>query len=73
VAAFAEAGYAWPKGRAVALRDLRGDVGVGLMVGRNRLTTSRRVARFDLAYALAPVAGRSRWLFSAGLEAGFLN
>jgi hypothetical protein len=73
LAAFAEAGYAWPAGRAVALRDLRGDVGVGLMVGRNRLTTSRRVARFDFAYALAPVPGRSRWLLSAGLEAGFLN
>jgi hypothetical protein len=73
VAAFVDAGYAWPDGRPVALRDLRGNLGLALLVGRNRLTTSRRAARFDLTYALAPVAGRSRWLFSAGLEAGFLN
>jgi hypothetical protein len=73
LAGFAEAGYAWPEARPVALRDLRGDVGVGLLIGRNRLTTSRRGIRFDLAYAFNPPTGRGHWLFSAGLEARFLN
>lgn len=73
LASFAEAGYAWPDGQRVSLRDLRGDVGMGVLIGRNRLTTSRRAIRFDLAYAFNPPPRRSRWLFSMGLEAGFLN
>jgi hypothetical protein len=73
LAAFAEAGYAWPELRPVALRDLRGDAGLGLLIGRNRLTTSRRAIRFDLAYAFNPPPGRGHWLLSAGLEARFLN
>jgi hypothetical protein len=73
LAAFAEAGYAWPEPRPVALHDLRGDVGLGLLIGRNRLTTTRRAIRVDVAYAFDPPAGRGRWLLSLGLEAGFLN
>ena len=67
---FADAGYAWPTGTKIAFHDLRADVGVGLLVGKNRLSTSRPGVRFDLAYALHPVAGRSRWLFSVGSRIG---
>jgi hypothetical protein len=73
VAAFAEAGYAWPAGRGVTLRDLRADVGISLLVGRNRLTTSQRATRIDLAYAFNPAPGRGRWLLSFGIQPGFLN
>ena len=71
LAAFAETGYAWPEGSRVAVRDLRGDVGVGLMIGRNRLTT--RPLRLDLAYALDPPPGRGRWQLSVGVQASFVD
>ncbi len=67
---FADAGYAWPRPVRMSLSDLRGDVGVGLLIGRNRLSASRPGVRFDLAYALHPVVGRSRWLFSVGSQIG---
>jgi hypothetical protein len=70
-AAFVDSGYAWPAGQALSLRDLRTNVGVGLLVGRNRLTTTRAGVRFDLAYAFEPAAGRSRFVFSAGSQVGF--
>lgn len=73
LAAFTSGGYAWPEGRAVALRDLRGDVGVALLVGRNRLTANRPGVRFDLAYAFNPAPGRGRWLLSVGSSFGFLD
>ena len=73
VAAFAAAGYAWPEGREVALRDLRGDVGLALLVGRNRLTTSQPGVRIDLAYAFNPAPGRGRWLLSIGSQFAFLE
>ena len=71
LAAFAEAGYAWPRGTPVALRDLRADVGLGLMVGRNRLTS--RPLRIDLAYAFNPPPGRSRWQVSMGVQVAFVD
>ncbi len=67
---FADAGYAWPRGTKMAFNDLRADVGIGLLLGRNRLSATRPGVRFDLAYALHPVAGRSRWLFSVGSRVG---
>jgi len=67
---FADAGYAWPRPVKLSLSDLRADVGVGLLIGRNRLSATRPGVRFDLAYALHPVAGRSRWLFSVGSQIG---
>ncbi len=70
-AAFADAGYVWPDGSPMALRDLRSDVGFSLLVGGNRVASSSPGVRFDLAYALDPVPGRSRWLFSAGSRVGF--
>lgn len=73
LAAFATGGYAWPETRPVALRDLRGDVGLALLVGRNRLTTSQPGMRFDLAYAFNPAPGRGRWLLSVGSSFGFLD
>jgi hypothetical protein len=70
-AAFFDSGYAWPDGRPIALDDLRSDVGVSLLLGANRVSASRPGVRFDFAYALDPVEGRGRWLFSAGSQVGF--
>lgn len=71
VSAFVDSGFAWPSGQSVDLGDLRTDVGVGLLVGRNRLSSSQPALRFDLAYALEPVAGHGRWLFSTGSDIEF--
>lgn len=71
VAAFAETGYAWPRGAPVARRDLRSDAGIGLMIGRNRLTA--RPIRIDLAYAFDPAPGRGRWLLSVGSPTTFVD
>jgi hypothetical protein len=73
LAVFADAGYAWPEGRRLAARDLRTNVGIGLLVGRNRLSSTRRMLRVDLAYAFDPVPGRSRWLLSVGSQGAFLE
>jgi len=48
---FADAGYAWPPGEAVDLRDLYSDGGLGLRVYNTRAATSR-VSRIDLAFRL---------------------
>jgi hemolysin activation/secretion protein len=71
VAGFVDSGYAWPEGTKVALHDLRSDVGVSLLLGANRVSSSRPGVRFDLAYALHPIPGRSPWLLSAGSRVGF--
>jgi len=71
LAVFGEAGYAWPERRPVALRELRSDLGLGLMVGRNRL--SGRPLRVDLAYAFNPPPGRPRWQVSAGVQFSFVD
>ena len=73
LALFADVGYAWPDGRRAALKDLRKDVGIGLLVGRNRLSSTRRMLRIDLAYAFDPVPGRGRWLLSVGSQGAFLE
>lgn len=68
VAGFVDSGYVWPEGRAVDLADLRTGVGVSLLVGSHRLA-SRGGVRFDLGYALDPVAGADgrpkRWVGAA--------
>lgn len=71
VAGFVDSGFAWPEGTKVAIKDLRSDIGVSLLLGTNRMSASRPGVRFDLAYALHPVEGRSPWLFSAGSSVGF--
>jgi len=71
LAAFGEMGYAWQRGTAVNLRDLRSDVGLGVMIGRNRLTS--RPLRMDLAYAFNPPPGRSRWQLSMGVQLSFVE
>jgi hypothetical protein len=63
-AVFFDTGYAWPEGRSVRLGDLKSDVGVSLLVGRNRISSTTPGFRFDLAYALNPIEGRGRWLLS---------
>jgi hypothetical protein len=73
VAAFAAAGHAWPEGRDVALRDLRGDVGLSLLIGRNRLAGNQPGVRVDLAYAFNPAPGRGRWLVSIGSSFAFVE
>ena len=55
----------------VILHELRTDVGLGLMVGRNRL--SGRPLRVDLAYAFNPPPGRPRWQVSAGVQFSFVE
>jgi hypothetical protein len=70
LAGFVDAGFVWPEGESLALGDMRTDLGISLLIGRNRFS-SRRGLRLDLAYALQPVPGRSRWLFSAGSRIGF--
>jgi hemolysin activation/secretion protein len=64
LAAFFDTGYAWQEGQSLRLRDLKSNAGVSLLVGRNRLSSTTPGFRLDLAYALNPVEGRSRWLFS---------
>jgi outer membrane protein assembly factor BamA len=68
---FFDSGYAWPAGARIALKDLRSDVGVSLLLGANRVSASRPGVRIDLAYALNPIEGRSAWLLSAGSQIGF--
>ena len=68
VAAFVDSGFVWPAGRPVDLGDLRTGAGVSLLVGSHRLA-SRGGVRFDLGYALDPVAGPDgrpkRWVGAA--------
>jgi outer membrane protein assembly factor BamA len=71
VAAFFDSGFAWPDGQPVSIGDLRSDVGMSVLLGANRVSASRPGVRFDLAYALDPIEGRGRWLFSAGSQLGF--
>jgi hypothetical protein len=70
VAAFLDTGYAWPEGEKMMLRDLKSDVGVSLLLGRNRIAATTPGLRLDLAYALHPIAGVDRWLFSIGSAIG---
>ena len=65
-AAFVDSGLAWPAERSIRLGDLKSDVGVSLLLGRARLSSTTPGIRFDLAYALNPIPERSRWLFSVG-------
>lgn len=71
LACFIDSGFAWPEGSPMALKDLRSDVGVSLLLGANRVSATRPGVRVDLAYALNPIAGRSSWLLSAGSQIGF--
>ncbi len=68
-AVFFDTGFAWPEGHSINLGDLKSDVGVSLLLGRNKLAATG--VRLDLAYALHPIEGRSRWLFSANSQVGF--
>ena len=68
-AAFVDSGFAWPEGQRLSLGDLKTAVGVGLLVGRNRLST-RNGVRFDVSYALATVRDAGRWAFAVGSEIG---
>jgi hypothetical protein len=70
-AVFFDTGFAWPEGQSIDLGDLKSDVGVSLLLGRNRIATTRPGVRFDAAYSLHPIAGRGRWLFSASSQVGF--
>ena len=69
-AAFVDSGYAWPEDRPVHLADLKTSVGVSLLLGSHRLA-SRGGVRFDLGYALDPVAGARRWIGRAFSDIAF--
>ena len=70
VAAFVDSGFAWPNGTGIDLSDLTTAVGASLLLGSHRLST-RPGVRFDVAYALDPVANASRWVFNAGSDIKF--
>jgi hypothetical protein len=71
VAAFVDAGYAWPVGVPMRLSDLRVDVGGGLRVALPR-APSLGLFRFDLAYATRPdLRGRRGWLVSFSSSQAF--
>ena len=69
-AAFVDSGFAWPDGQSIRLRDLKSAVGVGLLIGRNRLSTRGGGVRIDVSYALARVGDAGRWVFAVGSEMG---
>lgn len=64
LAAFVDSGFAWPEGQKMMARDLKTNIGVSLLLGRNRLAASTPGVRFDVAYALDPIVGVNRWQFS---------
>ncbi|MFQ5743555.1 MAG: hypothetical protein ACE5HV_08195 [Acidobacteriota bacterium] len=70
VAAFVDSGFAWPEGQSLDLRDMKTNLGIGLLLGRNRLATGQPTLRFDLAYALDPVRDHGRWVFLTGSRIG---
>ena len=70
LAAFVDSGYVWPADRPVDLADLKTSVGVSLLLGSHRLA-SRGGVRFDLGYALDPVARARRWVGRAFSDIGF--
>jgi hypothetical protein len=65
--AFADAGYAWPRGRNVSLRDLHTDVGFGIRVFNTR-GSATRVSRMDFAWRLR---GQRGFVVSFGGEQTF--
>jgi hypothetical protein len=71
VAAFVDAGYAWPVGAPMRLSDTRVDVGMGLRVALPR-APSLGLFRLDLAYALRPdLQGRRGFLVSFSSSQAF--
>ncbi len=70
IAAFVDSGYVWPTERPVDLSDLKTSVGISLLLGSHRLA-SRGGVRFDLGYALDPVAGARRWVGRAFSDIAF--
>ncbi len=64
LAAFVDTGFAWPEGQKMMAGDLKTDIGVSLLLGRNRLAATTPGVRFDVAYALDPIVGVNRWQFS---------
>jgi hypothetical protein len=66
VAAFVDTGYAWPESQNITASDIKTNVGVSLLLGRNRLAGTTPGVRFDIAYALDPIDGVGRWQFSVG-------
>jgi hemolysin activation/secretion protein len=70
-AAFVDSGFVWPEGAGVRLADLRTAVGVGLLIGSNRLLLTGGGVRMDVGYALRPLPGISPWVVSFGSDISF--
>ena len=70
-AAFGDSGFAWPEPEALSLADLKTAVGVSLLLGSYRLLLTGGGVRLDLAYAITPVPGVKRWVFSFGADIEF--
>lgn len=71
LSAFADSGFVWHRRERISLSDLKTSVGIGLLVGRNRLSNTQPTLRLDLAYALDPSAGTARWVFTSGSAVKF--
>lgn len=73
LAAFVDSGYAWAEGVDIDLGDLTTNVGFSLLMGRKQVSTRRAGTRIDIAYALDPVFGTSRWVLSFGNDTRFVR
>jgi len=69
-AAFVDAGQAQPAGLDFRRQDFHADVGIGARIATSR-STSGTVFRFDMAYAIGPVDGDPRVVFSVSVGQGF--
>ena len=69
--AFVDSGFVWPQPERISLSDLKTSVGIGLLIGRNRLSNTQPTLRFDLGYALNPSVGTARWVFTSGSAVRF--
>lgn len=68
---FVDSGYAWPRGRPVALSDMRTDIGTGLRLGLTR-SSNEVIVRFDIAYRLQEDSREdSRFVFTFGTGQAF--
>ena len=71
VAAFVDSGFVWPEGESLSLSDLKTAVGIGLLVGSNRLSLVGDGVRLDVGYAVTSVSDVSRWVFNFGSDIEF--
>lgn len=68
---FYDAGYAWPKGRAVSLSDIYSTIGTGLRFGLTK-SANEVILRMDLSYRLQRIPGDpDEFVFTFGSSQAF--